>query len=1555
MTLTAGQDSTGNDFTIQGAQTDVISLRMFLASTGTLSQFLTGLHNAPSVQASGSSSTTTGGNIGPAIAYTTGNAGTSIASGVTIASPDSPTLASMTATIENLADGSSETLSADTAGTTLTSDYANGVLTVSGVASVATYKTVLDSLEYSDTATPGTGGSRTVSIVVNDGTDTSPVATVTVTVTESTSSAPTVTTNPTSAMANLGGTVTFTAAASGIPTPTVQWEVNTGSGYTDVSDTGVYSGATTDKLTITGATATMNDYQYEAVFTNSVSSATTTAATLTVDSVTTQPASQTVNAGTSVTFTAATSNPSGKDTVQWEVSSDGGTTFTDISGAAATSYSFATTAADNGDEYEAVFTTSAGTLTSNAAALTVDFAPAVTTNPTSQLVEAGSTIDLKAAASGSPTPTVQWKVSSDGGTTFTNIFSATSTSYSFTPTASNNGDEYEAVFTNSIGSATTTAATLTVDSITTQPASQTVDAGASVTFTAASSDSSGDTVQWKVSSNGGTTFTNISGATSTSYTFTAAGAQNGDEYEAVFTNTAGTLTSDAATLTVQFPPAVTTNPASQLGNAGSTVTFTAAASGNPTPTVQWKVSSDGGTTFTNISGATSTSYSFTPTATQSGDEYEAVFTNTYGSVTTSAATLTVDSIATQPVSQTADTGKSVTLTAASSNGSGDTVQWEVESEGGTAFSPISGATSTTYTFTTSGTENGDEYEAVFGNSAGKLASDPATLTVDYVTTQPASQTVDAGAAVTFTADSSNPGTENDTVQWQMSTDGGTTFTKITGATSTTYGFTASSTQNGNEYEAVFTNSLGSFTSNAATLTVDYAPTVTTNPTASTLVDAGSTVTLTAAATGNPAPTVQWDVSTDGGTTFAKITGATSTTYSFTASGTQNGDEYEAVFTNSVGAATTTAASLTVDYVTTQPATQTVDAGATVTLTAASTGGSGDSVQWKVSTSGGTTFSDISGATSTSFSFTAAATQTGNEYEAVFSNSAGTVTSGAATLTVDYAPTVTTNPAVPTVVDAGNTVTLTAAATGNPAPTVQWKVSGDGGTTFTNISGATSTSYSFTAAATQSGNEYEAVFTNSVNSATTSAATLTIDAVTTQPASQTVDGGASVTFTAASTDGSSDSVQWKVSTDGGTTFSDISGATSTTYSFTAAASQNGDEYQAVFTNSGGTLTSDSATLTVDFAPTVSTNPTLPTTVDAGSSVTLEAAASGNPAPAVQWKVSTDGGTTFTNISGATSTSYSFTPTATQSGDEYEAVFTNSIGAATTTPATLTIDSVTTQPANQAISTGGDATFTAASANSSDAVQWKVNTGSGTFAAVSNGGVYSNATTKSLTITDATAAMNGYQYEAVFTNSSGSVTSNPATLTVGYSIAVDQSTYNLVNGADAGFTFTSIPADVGDTMTYLVAGDLTGYVLKSVQITSTSQHIGNINLTNYDSTETTSQITFSAWLTINGARPQCRGLCHAGQGGAARVQHHPDLRDARRLLRGQRRRQVQQCGGRRHVFLHRRQRRHGDGQPGHVGERNRRGHGDRGRADRSHQPLRLGARQSHLHRDVDQFRR
>jgi hypothetical protein len=99
-------------------------------------------------------------------------------------------------------------------------------------------------------------------------------------------SAPAVTTNPTGKTINAGQNTTFTAAASGEPAPLVQWQVNTGSGFTNISNGGVYSGATADTLNVVGATAGMNGGAYRAVFTSFVGTAATTAATLTVNSTT---------------------------------------------------------------------------------------------------------------------------------------------------------------------------------------------------------------------------------------------------------------------------------------------------------------------------------------------------------------------------------------------------------------------------------------------------------------------------------------------------------------------------------------------------------------------------------------------------------------------------------------------------------------------------------------------------------------------------------------------------------------------------------------------------------------------------------------------------------------------------------------------------------------------------------------------------------------------------------------------------------------------------------------------------------------------------------------------------------------------------------------------------------------------------------------------------------------------------------------------------------------------------------------------------------------------
>jgi hypothetical protein len=82
------------------------------------------------------------------------------------------------------------------------------------------------------------------------------------------------------------------------------------------------------------------------------------------------------------------------------------------------------------------------------------------------------------------------------------------------------------------------------------------------------------------------------------------------------------------------------------------------------------------------------------------------------------------------------------------------------------------------------------------------------------------------------------------------------------------------------------------------------------------------------------------------------------------------------------------------------------------------------------------------------------------------------------------------------------------------------------------------------------------------------------------------------------------------------------------------------------------------------------------------------------------------------------------------------------------------SITTQPANQLTSVGGNATFSVVATGGSGTrqFQWQESINNGTsWTNVTNGGVYSGATTASLTITGATLAMIGYDYRVIITQS------------------------------------------------------------------------------------------------------------------------------------------------------------------------------------------------------------
>jgi hypothetical protein len=100
-----------------------------------------------------------------------------------------------------------------------------------------------------------------------------------------------------------------------------------------------------------------------------------------------------------------------------------------------------------------------------------------------------------------------------------------------------------------------------------------------------------------------------------------------------------TLTVNPASTAVA--PTITTQPADVTATAGQSASFTVAANGTPAPTFQWQRQNSGATTWTNLTGATGATYTLTTATTDTGAKFRTVATNSAGSATSNAATLTV--------------------------------------------------------------------------------------------------------------------------------------------------------------------------------------------------------------------------------------------------------------------------------------------------------------------------------------------------------------------------------------------------------------------------------------------------------------------------------------------------------------------------------------------------------------------------------------------------------------------------------------------------------------------------------------------------------------------------------------------------------------------------------------------------------------------------------------------------------------------------------------------------------------------------------------------------
>ncbi len=715
-------------------------------------------------------------------------------------------------------------------------------------------------------------------------------------------------------------------------------------------------------------------------------------------------------------------------------------------------------------------------------------APSITVQPINQMVMTGQTASFSVAATGTAPLSHQWRKNGVA------ISGATSSTYTTPATASSDsGAQFTVLVSNTIGSVTSSPAILTVNAVTlapsisTQPASQTVTAGQTATFNVTATGTAPLSYQWWKNS------VAISGATSSTYTTPATtSSDSGAQFTVLVSNTIGSVTSSPAILTVNavtVAPSISTQPASQTVTAGQTATFNVTATGTAPLSYQWRKNSVA------ISGATSSSYTTQATTTSdSGSTFVVVVSNAAGTVTSAAATLTVNaapvapSITTQPTSLTVTAGQTATFNMAATGTAPLSYQWRKNSVA------ISGATSSTYTTpATTSSDSGAQFTVLVSNTVGSVTSSPATLTVNAVTvapsitTQPTSQTVTAGQTATFNVAAT--GTAPLSYQWRKNS------VAISGATSSTYTTPATaSSDSGTQFTVLVSNTVGSVTSSPAILTVNavtVAPSITTQPTSQT-VTAGQTATFNVAATGTAPLSYQWRKNS------VAIIGATSSTYTTPATASSDsGTQFTVLVSNTVGSVTSSPAILTVNAVTvapsitTQPTSQTVTAGQTATFNVAVTGTAPLSYQWRKNSVA------IIGATSSTYTTPAtASSDSGTQFTVLVSNTVGSVTSSPAILTVNavtVAPSITTQPTSQTVT-AGQTATFNVAATGTAPLSYQWQKNSVA------ISGATSSTYTTPATtSSDSGAQFTVLVSNTVGSVTSSPATLTVTSSAAFPA------------------------------------------------------------------------------------------------------------------------------------------------------------------------------------------------------------------------------------------------------------------------------------------------------------------------------------------------------------------------------------------------------------------------------------------------------------------------
>ncbi|MCX5688965.1 MAG: immunoglobulin domain-containing protein [Planctomycetota bacterium] len=588
-----------------------------------------------------------------------------------------------------------------------------------------------------------------------------------------------------------------------------------------------------------------------------------------------------------------------------------------------------------------------------------------------------------------------------------------------------------------------------------------------------------------------------------------------------------------------------------------------------------------------------------------------------------------------------------------------------------------------------------------------------------IAVQPRSATSCGGSSVTFSVSAIGAGPF--TYAWSFM------GTPIANATQPSLTVTSPRATEVGAYTCTVSNACSSTTSSLAMLTLAAAPVIVTQP-QPTRVCAGGTAQLSVVASGDPLPSYQWRRN---GTPIARAVASNLEIQGATA---QDAGSYDCIVSNACGAVTSDGATLTVGTLPTivaNPQSVSTCLELSATFTVEFSGQPAPTFQW---------FHDglvVQGATSSSLTIGSLTNSDAGTYWCELTGTCGSTRTTDALLSVLVPVEITQDPLdVTTCI--GATVSFTAQAQGSGPLQYQWRRDGVA------IPGASSPVLEVVAAPQLAG-LIDCMISNSCSSAGTAAATLLVTPapqILQQPVSVAGCPGDPVSFSIGLGAGVSATCQWRF--DG----QPIAGATLPVLSLASVSAADVGTYDCLLTFECGSAISNTASLTLGDAPSITTSPA-DVTVCIGASTTLRAVAASSASLTYQWR--RNGST----IAGAEASTLIITPLGSDSAGVYDCVVSNGCGSATSTPASVTVIEpvrITSQPAAAVVCSGRTHTLTVNATGSSPLTyRWR-----------RNGVDVAGANASSLDIIVGVATQGNYDCQ--ITNACGSLTTLPAAISL-----------------------------------------------------------------------------------------------------------------------------------------------------------------------------------------------